>query len=391
MLLPLTLSGVFLVSIWCLVHTYFGYPLTLAAANVIFQSQHPGQDSKWDEFPEVTLVIAAYNEEEIIAQKISNSLELEYPADKLDIVVFSDGSTDRTDEIVCRFQSRGVDLHRIEGRVGKTECQNRVVEELETDIVVFSDANSMYEPDAVKELAKSFGPGINCVVGELRYSNGSGVEGERVYWRYERYLKLLESKRGSVVTANGAIYAVRRSAYQRLSPDDISDFAEPLAIVRNGGRVIYSPDAVATEHTAQDTDSELRRRIRIITRSWHTLIRFSSLLNPLQRPTFAYRLFSHKLLRWLSPVILTLALGSNIALVVLTSTRFAVAILVGQSVFYGLAAVGGMSDKLDLPAPRAAHVPYYFVLANYGMAIGLWNFLTAQNIITWETDPRDVD
>ena len=166
MILEAVLLTLFLLSGFALAHTYFLYPITLQLWTrfVSYRGAAPSEDR-----PSVALIIAAYNEEEVIAEKIENSLQLEYPEDELDIVVFSDASDDRTDEIVEEYEDQGVSLVRIEGRVGKTECQNRVADLVDEDILVFSDANSMYEPDAISELVSRFVPEVGCVVGELRY------------------------------------------------------------------------------------------------------------------------------------------------------------------------------------------------------------------------------
>ncbi|WP_209438254.1 glycosyltransferase [Natronococcus sp. JC468] len=385
-MLELTLLVVLGTSALLLVHSYFLYPATLALlAQLISTPDSTGSDT----LPSVALVIAAYNEEEIIAEKIENSLALEYPADRLSIVVFSDASSDRTDEIVRSYADEGVELVRVEGRVGKTECQNRVVDRVDEEVVVFSDANSMYEPDAIRELVAAFGPDVGCVVGELTYRDSSAVDGESVYWRYESLLKCLESAVGSSVTGNGAIYAVRASSYVPLRRDAISDFAEPLAIVRNGQRVAYTADAVARERTEATVDDELARRCRIVTRSWHTVANNAALLNPVRYPLFSFQLLSHKVLRWLSPLFLAGAFLSNLGLVLVAPSPLYLAAFGAQVVFYGLATVGAALDRAAVSPPTIVHVPHFFLVANYGMLAGLWNFLRRENIVTWNTTSRE--
>lgn len=373
-----------------LVQTYFLYPIILfLAAQFQGSSQFA---SSIDEYPSVAVVIAAYNEDEIISDKIENSLELTYPSEKLEIIVFSDASSDRTDEIVRSYADEGVRLMRIEGRVGKTECQNRVAEAVESDILVFSDANSMYEPDAITNLVRRFSPGVGCVVGELRYSvdneGESGVEGESVYWQYEQYIKRLESAVNSLVGANGSIYAIRASSYVPLPREETSDFGEPLSIVKTGEAVKYATDAIAREQTGESTQSELNRRKRIITRTWNTLTNYTRLLNPFKYPRFSFQLISHKLLRWLSPVFLLLTLVSNVLLVALSSSPVYAVTLALQFLFYGLAVVGAITDRFSIDSLPYVHVPYYFLVANYGMSVGLYQFLGGMNVVTWETESR---
>lgn len=380
------LAALFWGALFALAQTYVLYGAFLGA--LASRSEPETERSSNREYPTVSLVIAAYNEEEVIAEKIENSLELDYPDDKLEIVVFSDASSDRTDEIVASYADRGVELRRIEGRVGKTACQNAVVEECDSAVVVFSDANGMYEPDAIERLVERFEPGVGCVVGELRYRE-AGVEGESVYWRYERRLRSLESRVGTLVSGNGSIYAVRRSSYVPLASDEISDFAELLAIIENGERVTYAPEAVAWEDTGDSVDSEFDRRVRITTRAWHTLVRYRSLLDPASRPTVAVQLTSHKLLRWLSPVFLGVAFLANVGLVALGAGWLYALMLVCQTTCYALAGVGGLSERAGRPTGRLVSIPYYFLNSNYAMALGLKNFLAGRNIVTWETAERE--
>lgn len=374
----------FWVAILALLQTFVLYPVELFVVNAVWPED---DEEETKARPSVTLVIAAYNEEEIIADKIGNSLELDYPKEKLDMVVFSDASSDHTDEIVREYEDEGVELMRIEGRVGKTACQNRVVESLSTDVIIFSDANSMYDPAAIERLVEGFEEGVGCVVGELRYE-GCGVEGERLYWRYERLLKCLESTFNTLVTGNGAIYAVRRSSYVPLPDDAISDFAEPLAIIKNGERVTYASDAVAYEYTEESVTSELDRRVRIVSRSWNTLEDNIALLNPLRYPIFSFQLLSHKVLRWLAPFWLAAALFTNVVLAT-TGSLVYVLLLAGQLGCYVLAAGGAVLNRTNRHVPMVFHAPYYFVASNYGMLLGLLAFVRNGAVVTWETTDRN--
>jgi glycosyltransferase involved in cell wall biosynthesis len=367
-------------------HVYVLYPIQLYILGS-FLDRSVEIDRPDEELPTVSLVVAAYNEAEIIEDKILNSLELDYPEEKLDIVVFSDASSDGTDEIARSYRSEGVHLERIEGRVGKTECQNRVTAMLETDIIVYSDADSMYEPNAIRRLVARFDEDVGCVVGELRYRN-YGVEAESAYRRLEQLIKRLEPRVSSIVGGNGSIYAVRRDSYVPLPPDQISDFAEPLAVVRNGERAEYAHDAIAWENTGETTQSEMTRRIRISTRLWHGLTDYLELLNPVRYPLFSYQLASHMPLRWLSPVYLAVAGISNVALVLTTGGLLYPLLLAGQAVCYAAAGIGGLLDRLGLPNPKPLYVPYYFLVLNYSLLIGLTNFLRNRNIVTWETETR---
>ncbi|MDS0300277.1 glycosyltransferase family 2 protein [Halogeometricum sp. S1BR25-6] len=368
-----------------LLHVYCLYPITLFVLGSIINRSTA--ERSFDELPSVSLVVAAYNEEEVIEEKIRNSLELDYPDDKLDIVVFSDASSDATDRIVRSYEDSGVRLERIEGRVGKTECQNRVAERVSGDIIVFSDADSMYETDAIRRLVEKFDSDVGCVVGELRYQK-YGVEAESAYRTFEKLIKRLEPKVSSIAGGNGAIYAVRRRSYVPLPPDEISDFAEPLAIVQGGERAEYTTEARAWENTGETVESEMSRRVRISTRSWNTLLNYVSLLNPFRHPLFSFQLASHHVIRWLSPVLLAVVSVTNLALVLFTDNLLYALLLVGQVGFYLLAAVGAVSRRLDRWTPQIAYVPFYFLVLNYSLVVALWNVVRNRNIVTWETETR---
>lgn len=385
-IVELILTILFLMSGLSLVHSYFLYPLTLALWTRLIRAD--GKLTTIDNKPSVALIIAAYNEEEVIAEKIENSLQLEYPQNKLNIVVFSDASEDDTDKIVKQYEDDGVSLIRIEGRVGKTACQNRVAELVNEKILVFSDANSIYKQDVISELVSGFSQEVGCVVGKLQYRQSSDVEGESIYWRYESWIKQLESQFNSIVTGNGSIYAVKADSYVPQPRDAISDFTEPLSIVRNNKRVVYAPSAIAWEETETSSDMELQRRIRIVTRSWNSIVRFRDLLNPLQNPKFAYQLSSHKVLRWFSPIFLLIVFASSLGLGILTNSAIFEIIVGVQLLSYILAALGWFADYFDIEDPVLTHVPFYFVQANYGMLLGLVNFVRGHNIVVWDTSDR---
>lgn len=368
-------------------YIYFGYPFLLGLISLLRKKQLKINNAYE---PTASLIIAAFNEEISIKKKIENSLKLDYPVDKLEIIIFSDASTDKTDDIVRGFADMGVKLLRIEGRKGKTFCQNEAVNMATGDVLVFSDANSMYQLDAIKKLVRHFvDPNVGCVSGELQYQSGpESVKGESSYWRYEQLLKRLETRISSVVSANGAIYAVGRNCYVPLPADVISDFVEPLELIRNGYRVVYEPESIATETTAADSEREFQRRVRIVTRSVQSLLRYMSLLsllNPLQNGVFSLQLLSHKVLRWLSGVFLLLTFALNIFLVgqgpIYTIT------ISCQLLFYLLASWGYISEvRLKQKAPKIPHISYYFCLSCYAMLKGISHALSGKIIVTWKTN-----
>jgi len=375
----------FVTSLSLAAFAYVLYPALLSAL-ARFASSRDDPTLADDDLPTVSLIIAAYNEEDVIERKIANSLELDYPDEKLDVVVFSDASSDGTDDVVRSYADRGVTLERIEGRVGKTECQNRVAERVDGEILVFSDANAMYESDAVRRIVSRFTDGVGCVVGELRHTTADDdVAGESVYWRYRRLIKRLESAVGSVVIGNGAIYAVRREDFVPLHPDLTSDFAEPLAIRQRGKSVKYAPDAVAWERTAGSVDVECSRKIRIATRSWHTVREYLGLMNPVEYGFYALALVSNTVLWWSTPLLFGTAFASATALAVATGRSVFALVVLGYAVVVALGLVGRYLDRREESVPSVFHIPHYFLVGNYSLVVGGLNFVRGQNIVTWET------
>lgn len=282
-----------------------GYPLLLRAIVAI---RGPRAIRQADITPSVSLVISAFNEADVIASKIDNALALDYPADLLQIVIISDASDDGTDAIVQGYEARGVRLQRMAERRGKTAGLNATLPRLTSEIVVFSDANAIYEPDAIRKLVRNFAdPDVGCVTGEARYlgdADGAADEGEGTYWNYEMQLKRLETAVGSSVGGDGAIYAIRRHLWQTLPDDGINDFLNPLQIVAAGWRGVYEPEAICHEEAAGDTSKEYRRRVRIISRSWRAVWRASDVLKPWKVGFFAVSIVSHKVLRWFTGLFL---------------------------------------------------------------------------------------
>jgi cellulose synthase/poly-beta-1,6-N-acetylglucosamine synthase-like glycosyltransferase len=379
-------------SLFALSAVAFGYAYAVYPLGMFALARFAGEDAHGrlseDDLPTVTLVVAAYNEAEVIGAKIENSLALSYPDEKLDIVVFSDASSDGTDEIVESYSDRGVELQRIPGRVGKTVCQNRVVASLETDVVVFSDANVLYDRDAVRALAERFTPGVGCVIGNVRSTGPDGdVEGESLYARFEHWLKALESRTGSVTKGDGAIYAVAREHYVPLSTEAQSDFAEPLEIVTQGLAAKYASNATAWEQTAGSVAGELSRKARIITRSWVTIREYRELFDPRRYGFFSVKLLSHTIFWWLSPVYLGLLGVTSVVLSLTTPALWFDAAAIGVLACGVFAAIGFLLEDDD-PAPLPFHVPQYVTAINYTLLVGLWNFFRGHTIVTWETDQR---
>jgi cellulose synthase/poly-beta-1,6-N-acetylglucosamine synthase-like glycosyltransferase len=260
----------FFICLCGILYTYFGYPLLLM---LLTRGKSEAKTESSGELPTVSLIISAHNEEAVIAGKIENALGVDYPEELLEIIVVSDSSTDATPSIVRQYEDRGVRLIDISVHVGKTEGQNRAVRQSTGDILVFSDANSMFVSGAVKELVHMLDDEkVGCVCGELRYRNSTASaigKGESLYWRYERFCKKRESLLGSLLGVNGAIYSVRRKCFVELDPHIISDFILPMVIYSQGYEILYSTDAAAFEDTSRSFGDDFRRKKRIIVRSLH--------------------------------------------------------------------------------------------------------------------------
>lgn len=376
-----------------LVYIYLGYPVLLGFLACIFPQKHRKDDSHE---PSVTLIISAYNEEKVMEAKLENSLGLDYPKDKLTIMVVSDCSTDGTDEIVNAFHHRGVQLVSSKHRCGKTAGLNVAVELIKSDIVVFSDANAMYDKFAVRRMVRHFvDDNVGYVVGHARYDGDAetaAARSESVYWNIEVRLKEWESNFASVVGGDGAIYAIRRGLYEPLQDTDINDFVNPLQIVVKGYRGIFDPESWCTEKPAGQFHKEFARKVRIANRSLNGLLRVPGACNPLTVGRFSLLLVSHKLLRWFSPFLLCAHFG--IALVVARWSSFVSCLALVIVVLYGcfalLAQVGWWHDKRT-KTRKLFYVPYYLMLMNLASAAGVLMRLRGQVITTWETVREDTN
>lgn len=289
-----------------LLYTYAGYPVLLW---LIVRLRGPRQVRHGEALPRVSFIISAYNEDGVIREKLENALAIDYPGDRLEIIVISDASSDGTDAIVLEYAARGVRLARQPERRGKTAGLNAVVPHVSGEIVVFSDANAMYARDALRMLVRNFAdPEIGCVTGEAKYleSRQSAADaGERAYWTYDLLIKRFETAVGSMVGGDGAIYAIRKELWETLPENAINDFQNPLQIVTKGWRTIFEPAAVCFEETAGRVRAEYRRRVRIVSRSWRAVLQVPAVLNPFRVGFFSVAVISHKVLRWLTgPLVL---------------------------------------------------------------------------------------
>jgi cellulose synthase/poly-beta-1,6-N-acetylglucosamine synthase-like glycosyltransferase len=373
---------IFWMSVLALCYTYAGYPLLVFVVSLIRSRKVLRKPNE----PSVSVIITAYNEERDLRAKLENTLALEYPSSKLEVIVASDCSTDRTDQIVFEFASRGVRLHRQSERLGKTAAQNAAVEHARGEVILFSDATTLYNSDILRVMMPDFAdPSIGCVAGRLVYidpANSAVGHGARSYWSYETFLKKHESRTGSLIGASGCLYAVRRSAYIPMYHEACSDFLIATKMVEQGLRTVFEPSAVCTEETNRRAGKEMKMRVRVITQTFTDLWRHREMMNPWRSGFYAIQLFSHKVLRYFVPLFLIAMLAMSAILAPLS--RFYAATLGAQLLFYAMAVGGWMLERTGARRMRLLALPQYFVLANLASVIACYKFLSGERYARWE-------
>lgn len=367
-------------------YVYVGYPIALWLLSKVRKKEIHRADIT----PSVTLLISAYNEAESIGRKLENSLTLDYPRDRLEIIVISDASMDATDRIVRSYADRGVRLLRMPERGGKTAGLNAAVRQAQTDIIIFSDANILYQSNAIRCLVRNFAdPEIGCVTGDSRYQEG--VESaahvqENTYWGYERFIRTMESVIGSTVGGDGAIFAIRRELYAPLRPDAINDLMIPLQIVLRGYRAVFEPAAVGVEPSAGHFRGEFRRKRRIVNRSWRCVMGMPQVLSSGGGALFAWQVWSHKVLRWLIlPLIAVAAVGCLIGYTYGIQYRIIGGGIAGSLI---MAAIGALIPSKWGGLTRLAHGVMYFYLVNLAAVLGIGMAMTGRVEMMWTPERR---
>src|SRR5579862_1231441 len=361
---------------WGLVaYTYVGFPLLLALLAWIASwrgaraSAAPLADAA---LPKFALVIAAYNEESVIADKLANTWQLDYPTHKLDVLIGSDGSDDGTAEILAGCEDPRLRSFLFTERRGKISVLNDLMAHTDADIVVMSDANTLYSPDAIRKLVAHFqDPYVGCVSGELSLENDGGASGEGLYWRYEGWIKRNESRLGFLIGCNGGIFALRRALYDPLpSSTIVEDFVLTLRVLQKGYRVHFAPEARAIEPACATSRAEMIRKIRIGAGGWQALGRTRALLHP-RYGARAFAFWGHKVLRWLVPLFLLTALVANVAL--LKQPLYGV--LFGIQFLGALIAIWAYGAGPGSQLPKWTRPISYFFLMNYALGCGFVRFL----------------
>jgi cellulose synthase/poly-beta-1,6-N-acetylglucosamine synthase-like glycosyltransferase len=369
----MALEIVFWASVALIVYAHLGYPVLLRLLVAVAGDRRRAPAA--GEEPGVTLIIPAYDEEGVIARKVENCRSLDYPADRLEIVVASDGSSDRTAALA---RGAGADLVLELPRGGKVAALNAAVRRARGRIVAFSDANSHWRPDALRRLVDRFADErVGYACGQVRFLGGDGGNQEGLYWRYEMAVRSMETRLAGVTAGNGAIYAVRREAYIELDPSRGQDIGFPFELTKRGWRAVYEPEAVAEEKMAPTVEGEFRRKRRMMWGLWDVMLRWGMLDPRGYGPAYALEIYSHRLLRYLTPWLHLIALGTNIALL-----SHGTVYVVTMALQVGLLAAAALGRFLPLLPFRIA---YYYVTVTASIAVGLWDRLRAGAVpIGWE-------
>jgi cellulose synthase/poly-beta-1,6-N-acetylglucosamine synthase-like glycosyltransferase len=369
--------GLFWVCLAASCYIYAGSLLFLKLVAVFFGRPSNKDD---DHLPTVTMLIPAYNEAGVITAKVENALALDYPPESIEFFVISDGSTDDTERRARLLEGPNVRVFHYAQREGKNVALNKTIPYAVGRILLFSDANTMYSRDAVRKLVRGFrDPRVGGVVGKVVFSTSTGDRTEgSLYWKYENYVKKLQSAVGSVLVANGAIFAVRRELFSDLAPDVANDFQQPIEIAARGYSVVFEPEAVATEVTPTDYHEEFHRKVRIILRGLTGAARLRGQIRGFRR----YLFIVHKLLRWFTGYILVLLLLTNL---LLAGERWAYGVLLGiQALFYAAALTGWLLAWACNKHPGMLAVPFYICMVSLAGMVASWSFLRGRTVSIWQ-------
>jgi cellulose synthase/poly-beta-1,6-N-acetylglucosamine synthase-like glycosyltransferase len=383
----MTLS--FWISILIIFYTYIGYGIILLVLVKLFVRKKtiPGNT----ELPTLTLIVAAYNEAQFIRKKIENSLEVSYPSDKIKYLFVTDGSTDETTTIIREYPQ--IKLMHEAARNGKIAAVHRAMQEVDTEIVVFTDANTLLNKDAFLKIARHYAdPKTGAVSGEKRVEiseSADATAGEGFYWKYESKLKKWDSMLYSVVGAAGELFSIRTALYQPVPANSLlDDFMISMRIAEKGYRIVYEPEAYAMEKSSANITEELKRKIRIATGGIQSVIWTASMLNPFKYPVLSWQYLSHRVLRWtITPCLLILVFVLNMLMVWQQYPVFYTYLLILQVLFYGLAIAGWVMESKQIRV-KILFVPYYFCVMNYAMFAGIFRYFFTRQTGVWEKAKR---
>lgn len=387
------LEIVFWLSFALVFYSYIGYGILLwilVGIKKLFSSSKKNVDPNY--LPPVALIVAAYNEEDYIVEKIENSLALDYPKHLLELVFVTDGSTDSTPEIIKRYPQIKL-LHRPE-RKGKAAAMNRSIDFVESSILIFCDANTMLNEACVREIVKHYqDPRVGGVAGEKKILetglNTAAATGEGLYWKYESFLKKLDSDLYSTMGAAGELFSVRKELFEA-APEGtiIEDFVQSLKVCTKGYVLRYEPNAYAAEAPSASIKDEMKRKVRICAGAFQAMILLKELFNVFRYPVLSFQFISHRILRWtISPVAIVLLLLSNVLLVVLGAGIFYKSVLALQLIFYIMGIAGWVLANREIRS-RIFYIPFYFLFMNLSVFMGFNRFLRNKQSVLWEKAAR---
>ncbi len=389
---------IFWLLIFIVFYAYLGYGLLLffliKIKRIFGKKTEPGYDE--DSLPEVTFIVAAYNEQDYIEDKIRNCLAFDYPKNKISFWFVTDGSNDRTPEIVESFprsENQQIRLFHSPERKGKIAAVERVMAYVETPVTIFTDANTDVNPAAIRQIVRHFAdPNVGAVAGEKRIAMNEADEatgaGEGIYWKYESTLKKWDAELNSVIGAAGELFAIRTSEYRHVPADTlIEDFVMTMGIAMRGFRLAYEPEAYALESSSASIGEEMKRKVRIAAGGLQTAWRLRSLLNPFRYGLLSFQYISHRVLRWtLAPLALPLIFLINVSLAIEAGPVYQV-LLALQVAFYAFAYLGYLFERKQLKI-KAFFIPYYFCLMNWAMYRGFFRLVAGRQSVVWEKAKR---
>lgn len=379
----------FWISIFLVFYTFFGYGMLLFFLVKLKRIFFPQKRKQYEfmELPSCTLVVAAFNEQDFIEEKIVNTLALNYPAGKLKFVFVTDGSTDLTAEIVSRYPQITL-LHSPE-RKGKIAAVHRAIQQINTELIVFTDANTFLNSDALVYLCRHYADRkVGAIAGEKRVmieETADATAGEGFYWKYESKLKAWDSELYSVVGAAGELFSIRRNLYEAVPSNSVlDDFMISMRIAEKGYVIVYEPEAYAQETSSANITEELKRKIRIAAGGMQSVIWLKSLLLPFNYPLLTFQYISHRVLRWtITPFLMILAFILNFMLFLQQTGAIYTILLIAQIVFYLSAYLGKVMEARKVRV-KTLFVPYYFCVMNYAVLAGLLRFFFGEQSVMWE-------
>lgn len=383
----------FWTSIFLVFYTFFGYGILLYLLVRIKRIFSPNKRAQFtfEELPSCTLIVAAYNEADYIEEKIKNTLLLNYPAGKLELIFVTDGSSDATPKLVAQHPE--IKLLHSDERKGKISAVHRAMGAVSSELVVFTDANTFLNPDALVLMCRHYADEkVGAIAGEKRVkieAEADATAGEGFYWKYESKLKEWDSELYSVVGAAGELFSVRRSLYQPVPPNSVlDDFMISMRIAEQGYVIIYEPEAYAEESSSANIKEELKRKVRIAAGGIQSVIWLSVLLNPFKYPVLSFQYVSHRVLRWtITPFLMLLALVLNFLLVLATGSVLYQLILLAQLCFYAAAYLGKVMEARKFRV-KLLFIPYYFCMMNYAVLAGLYRYFFGEQSVMWEKAAR---